>query len=169
MALDEIRNIKIDKVEELKKSGTDPYPAISLRTHSIEETLNNFDSWSESQKELILAGRIRALRNMGAMAFLDLNDGSGKIQVLVKEETVGKEEFDKFGRLIDIGDFIEVTGLLFKTKREEKTIEAKSFSLLTKALLPLPEKWEGLQDVEEKLRKRYLDLIMNPEEKELFA
>lgn len=169
MALDEIRNIKIDKVEELKKSGTDPYPAVSLRTHSIHEALNNFDSWSESQDELVLAGRIRALRNMGAMAFLDLNDGSGKIQVLVKEETVGKDEFDKFSKLVDIGDFIEVKGSLFKTKREEKTLLTTHYLLLTKALLPLPEKWEGLQDVEEKLRKRYLDLIMNPEEKELFV
>src|SRR3989344_2433315 len=169
MALDEIRNTKINKVEELRKSGIEPYPAVSLRTHSIEETINNFDSWSASQKELIIAGRIMALRNMGAMAFLDLNDGSGKIQVLIKEDSISKEEFDKFNKFVDIGDFIEVKGFLFKTKREEKTIEAKSYSLLTKALLPLPEKWEGLQDVEEKLRKRYLDLIMNPEEKELFV
>ena len=169
MALDEIRNTKINKVEELRKSGIEPYPAVSLRTHSIEETINNFDSWSASQKELIIAGRIMALRNMGAMAFLDLNDGSGKIQVLIKEDSISKEEFDKFNKFVDIGDFIEVKGFLFKTKREEKTIEVKSYSLLTKALLPLPEKWEGLQDVEEKLRKRYLDLIMNPEEKELFV
>src|SRR3989338_7209301 len=169
MALDEIRNTKINKVEELRKSGIEPYPAVSLRTHSIEETINNFDSWSASQKELIIAGRIMALRNMGAMAFLDLNDGSGKIQALIKEDSIGKEELDKFSRFIDIGDFIEIKGFLFKTKREEKTIEAKSYSLLTKALLPLPEKWEGLQDAEEKLRKRYLDLIMNPEEKELFV
>ena len=174
MALDEIRNIKIDKVEELKKSGTDPYPAVSLRTHSIEETLSNFESWSESQKEIVLAGRIMALRNMGAMAFLDLNDGSGlpgqgKIQVLIKEDSIGKEEFDKFSRLIDIGDFIEVKGTLFLTKAGEKTIFAIGYSPLAKSLLPLPEKWEGLQDVEEKLRKRYLDLIMNPEEKELFV
>lgn len=169
MALDEIRDTKIKKVEELRKSGIDPYPAVSLRTHSIAEALNNFDSWSASQKELVLAGRIMALRNMGAMVFLDLNDGSGKIQALVKEDSIGKEAFDKFNNFVDIGDFIEVGGLLFKTKREEKTIEAKSFKMLAKALLPLPEKWEGLQDVEERLRKRYLDLIMKPEERELFV
>lgn len=169
MALDEIRNIKIKKVQELRDLGVDPYPAVSSRTHLIVDVISNFDSWSESQKEVVIAGRIKALRNMGAMAFLDINDGSGKIQILVKEDSIGKEEFDKFSRLIDIGDFIEVKGLLFKTKREEKTIEAKSYSLLSKALLPLPEKWEGLQDVEEKLRKRYLDFIMNPDEKELFV
>src|SRR3989344_9216425 len=167
MALDEIRNTKIKKVEELRKSGIDPYPAVSSRTHSIVEAINNFDSWSVSQKEIVLAGRIMALRNMGAMVFLDLNDGSGKMQALLKENSLGKELFDRFTTSVDIGDFIEVKGFLFKTKREEKTIEAKSYSLLTKALLPLPEKWEGLQDVEEKLRKRYLDLIMNPEEREV--
>src|SRR3989344_9526338 len=106
MALDEIRNTKIKKVEELRKSGIDPYPAVSLRTHSIVEAINNFDAWSESQKEIVLAGRIMALRNMGAMVFLDINDGSGKIQALIKEDSIGKEELDEFSRFIDIGDFI---------------------------------------------------------------
>src|SRR3989344_87480 len=110
MALDEIRNTKIKKVEELRKSGVEPYPAVSFRTHSVVETINNFYSWSEFKKELVLAGRIMALRNMGAMAFLDLNDGSGKIQVLIKEDSVSKEEFDKFNKFVDIGDFIEVKG-----------------------------------------------------------
>lgn len=169
MALDEIRNTKIKKVEELTKLGIDPYPAISSRTNSIAEAINNFDSWNASQKELVLAGRIMALRNMGAMTFLDINDGSGKIQALIKEDSIGKEVFDRFNSFVDIGDFIEVRGFLFKTKREEKTIETKSYSLLAKALLPLPEKWHGLEDVEERLRRRYLDLIMNPEEKEIFV
>ncbi len=169
MALDEIRNTKIKKVEELRKSGIDPYPATSSRTNLIAEAINNFDSWSASQKELVLAGRIMALRNMGAMIFLDINDDGGKIQALIKEDSIGKEAFDKFNNFVDIGDFIEVGGLLFKTKREEKTIEVKSFKILAKALLPLPEKWEGLKDVEERLRKRYLDFIMNPEEREIFV
>ena len=169
MALDEIRNTKIKKVEELRKSGIDPYPAVSARTHSIAEAIDNFDTWSASQKEIVLAGRIMALRNMGAMAFLDLNDGSGKIQALVKEDSIGKEEFNKFNSFIDIGDFVEIKGSLFKTKQNEKTLLTAHCSLLTKALLPLPEKWHGLQDAEERLRKRYLDFIMNPEERELFV
>ncbi len=167
MALDEIRKTKIKKVEELRKSGIDPYPAVSNRTHKISQVLDNFDDLNVSKEVVVLAGRIMALRNMGAMAFLDINDGSGKIQALVKEDSIGKEVFDKFTSFIDIGDFIEVKGLLFRTKREEKTIEANSYSLLTKALLPLPEKWHGLQDTEERMRKRYLDFIFNPESREV--
>ena len=169
MALDEIRKTKIEKVKKLKKLGIDPYPAVSGRTHSVEEVLLNFDSLSDSKEEVILAGRIMAKREQGGLIFLDLNDGSVKIQVLIKEDEVGEDKFKQFKEFIDIGDFIETKGTLFKTKAGEKTLLATNYSLLTKALLPLPEKWHGLEDVEERLRKRYLDLIMNQEEKELFV
>src|SRR3990167_8936786 len=110
-----------------------------------------------------------ARRDMGGAIFFDLRDDSGKIQGFIKEDIVGKEIFSNFSDLTDIGDFIEISGTLFKTKKEEKTLEVKDWKLLTKALLPLPEKWEGLQDPEERLRKRYLDLVMNPGERELFV
>jgi len=167
MALDEIRRTKIEKIEKLKKSGVDPYPASSKRTHEISQVLLNFDSLSQEKKELILAGRMMAKREHGGSIFFDIRDGSGKIQGFIKEDVIGKENFDQFINLVDIGDFIEINGILFKTKKEEKTLEVKGFRILAKALLPLPEKWHGLQDTEERLRKRYLDFIFNPESRQV--
>lgn len=168
MALDEIRKTKIEKVKALRKAGIDPYPAVSKRTHSVDEALANFDELAASQREIVLAGRVMAKREHGGSVFFDFNDGSGKIQGFIKEDTVGKEKFEQFKESFDIGDFVEVKGTLFKTKAGEKTLLAVGYELLAKALLPLPEKWHGLEDIEERLRKRYLDLIMNPEEKEIF-
>ncbi|OGM99901.1 MAG: lysine--tRNA ligase [Candidatus Yanofskybacteria bacterium RIFCSPHIGHO2_01_FULL_39_8b] len=168
MALEEIRNTKIKKVEELRKAGMDPYPASSGRTNTISEIIENFDKYAQEKNGLVLAGRVMAKREHGGSMFFDLRDASGKFQGFIKEDIVGKDNFTKFSELIDIGDFIEITGTLFKTKKDEKTLETLNFKLLTKALLPLPEKWHGLQDTEERLRKRYLDLIMNPNEKGLF-
>ena len=175
MALDEIRKTKIEKVNNLRKAGIDPYPAVSGRTYSVSDALEKFDELSDSKEEVVLAGRIMAKREHGGSVFFDVNDGSAgspqassKIQVLVKEDAVGEEEFGKFREFIDIGDFVEVKGTLFKTKAGEKTLLATGYSLLAKSLLPLPEKWHGLVDEEDRLRKRYLDLIMEPEEKNLF-
>ena len=169
MALEEIRKNKLDKIQKLKEAGIDPYPAVSDRDHEIADVVKEFDNLSSSQKEVMIAGRVMALRNMGAMIFADFQDYSGRIQSLIKEDVIGKENFEKFNNFVDIGDFVQVCGTLFKTKREEKTVEAKDFKILTKALLPLPEKWHGIVDVEERLRKRYVDLIMNPEEREMFV
>ncbi|MEK7076456.1 MAG: lysine--tRNA ligase [Patescibacteria group bacterium] len=168
MALDEIRKTKIKKIEELRKSGIDPYPASSSRTNSIKEAVDNYDEWKD-KKEITLAGRIMARREHGGSTFFDIDDGSGNIQAYIKEDMVGPDEYKHFQGSIDRGDFIEVRGQLKDTKREEKTIYVDKYKLLTKALLPLPEKWHGLEDVEERLRKRYLDFIMNPEERELFV
>ncbi|OGN33700.1 MAG: lysine--tRNA ligase [Candidatus Yanofskybacteria bacterium RIFCSPLOWO2_12_FULL_41_8] len=179
MALEEIRKIKIDKVSELKSLGIDPYPAVSGRTNKISEVTENFNKFTEEKKEPVLAGRMVAKREHGGSIFFDIRDGStssiagesgtDKIQGFIKEDYVGKDKFSQFLALVDIGDFIEITGTLFKTKKEEKTLEVRQFKILSKALLPLPEKWHGLQDEEERLRKRYLDLIMNPGEKEIFV
>jgi len=167
MALDEIRKTKIEKVKELRKAGIDPYPASSARTHSISEALEKFEDLASSQEDIVLAGRILAKREHGGSMFFDIND-SVRIQGYVKEDVLGKDDFRVFHDLVDIGDFIEIKGHLFKTKKEENTLEVKSFKILSKALLPLPEKWHGLQDVEERFRKRYLDLLMNPEVKDKF-
>ena len=169
MALEDIRQIKIEKVERLRKSGVDPYPSISTRTSSIVDAIKNFDILAESREEITLSGRIMARRQHGGSVFFDIDDGSGRrIQGFIKKDIVGDSEFETFIDLIDIGDFIDITGFLFKTKKEEKTIQANSYRLLAKALLPLPEKWHGLQDVEEKLRKRYLDLMLSDEVKGKF-
>src|SRR3989338_9128070 len=167
MALDEIRKTKIEKVKELRKMGIDPYPASSARTHSISEALEKFEDLASSQEDIVLAGRILAKREHGGSMFFDIND-SARIQGYVKEDVLGKDDFRVFHDLVDLGDFIEIKGHLFKTKKEENTLEVKSFKILSKALLPLPEKWHGLQDVEERFRKRYLDLLMNPEVKDKF-
>ena len=165
MAIEEIRKTKIEKVKKLRKAGINPYPAVSNRTHSVEEALINFDNLSNSKEEVILAGRIMAKREHGGSVFFDINDGS-KIQALIKEDVIDKDDFNQFREFIDIGDFVEVKGTLSKTKTGEKTLLAIDYRLLTKALLPLPEKWHGLQDTEERLRKRYLDFIFNPESRD---
>ena len=168
MALDEIRNVKIKKLELLRKKGIDSYPSKSGRTHVIMDALGSFAELESSKERVMLAGRIMAIREHGGSVFLDLVDESGRIQAYFKKDILGDDAFNFFIETVDIGDFIEVYGFLFKTKKEEKTIEAEKYNILAKSLLPLPEKWHGLEDVEERLRKRYLDLIMNPGEKDLF-
>ncbi len=166
-SLEEIKKSRLLKLELLKKEGKDPYPAKSTRTSSISDILADFEKYSESGKIVTLAGRVMALRPQGALTFLNLNDGSAKIQGLFKNEG-NEESFSLFDKVVDIGDFIEVEGTLFVTKAGEKTLDVKSWRMLTKSLLPLPEKWHGLQDVDERMRKRYLDILGNPELRELF-
>ncbi len=168
MALDEIRGAKIKKLELLKKAGIDSYPSKSWRTHKIGDVLAGFDALEKSKDRIVLAGRIMAKREHGGSVFLDIEDDSGKIQSYFKKDALGDHNFKIFEDSIDIGDFIEVYGLLFKTKKNEKTVEVEKYALLAKSLLPLPEKWHGLQDIEERIRKRYLDLLFNKNVKEKF-
>ena len=176
MSLEDIREARLEKLDKLKKAGIDPYQAKSLRTHGIAQVVADFDKLAEEKQSLVLAGRVMAKREQGGLAFVDIDDGSasltrsgsGKIQLLFKKDDIGEKSFDMFSQTVDIGDFIEASGTLFKTKREEKTLAVTDYKILTKSLLPLPEKWHGLEDVEEKLRRRYLDLIMDPKVKELF-
>ena len=120
-------------------------------------------------KEVVLAGRIRAIREHGGSTFFHFEDGSGRFQAYLKKDQLGEDAYQFFLDNFDIGDFVLVKGNLFETKRGEKTIEAKEYQMLSKALLPLPEKWHGLKDTEERFRKRYLDFLMNPEVKEKFV
>jgi len=174
--INELRKIRLKKLEAIKKALINPYPEKTKRTHKVNEALKDFNKLSRSKKEVILVGRIRSLREHGACAFLHIEDGSssspqdglGKIQVFFRKDRLGERGYKFFLDNFDIGDFIEVRGILFKTKKGEKTIDAADFKMLAKSLLPLPEKWHGLKDVEEKFRKRYLDLIFNPEIKKKF-
>ncbi len=167
--IDEIRKLRLQKLNALKRLSFDPYPLETKRTHQISEAVDCFDDISKSEKEIILAGRIRSVRCHGGSAFLDLEDGTGKIQAFLQEDHLGKKNYKTFLDYFDIGDFIEIKGTLFKTKREEKTIFAGDYKILSKSLLPLPEKWHGLKDVEERYRKRYLDLTFNRETKDKFV
>lgn len=163
--LDNIREVKLQKLQNLINAGLDPYPSKSRKDFPNSYVLEKFSELSD--KEIFITGRIRSLRQMGALIFLHIEDESAKIQVLFKKETIGDEKFDLFLNNIDIGDFIEVGGKLFLTKTNEKTLEAKEWKILSKALLPLPTEFYGIKDQEERLRKRYLDILFNKETAEI--
>jgi lysyl-tRNA synthetase class 2 len=166
--ISELRKIRLKKLEAIKKSGILAYPGETKRTHKIIEALEDFLKLARSKKEVILVGRIRSLREHGGATFLHIEDGTAKIQAYFRKDRLGEKGYKFFLDSFDIGDFIEVRGVLFKTKRREKTLEAADFKMLAKSLRPLPEKWHGLRDIEERFRKRYLDLIFNPEVKKKF-
>ncbi|MFH1627043.1 MAG: lysine--tRNA ligase [bacterium] len=170
-SLEELKNIRIEKLKLLKKAGVNPYPAISKRDYSLFEVINNFEEISKKES-LSLVGRIMSIRSQGGLIFLNINDGTGNFQGLLKkdemdEKSMDEKSFELFQNTIDVGDFVEINGKLFITKRGEKTLQIINWKILTKSLRPLPEKWHGLQDEEEKLRKRYLDILFNPEVKEM--
>jgi lysyl-tRNA synthetase class 2 len=165
--LDELREIRIEKLKKIAEMGINPYPAKSKRTHYIKEVLEKFSDLSDKKETIFLTGRIRSLRTHGALSFLDLEDQSGKIQLFLQKDKLGEEKYD-FIKNLDIGDFIEAHGVLFVTQKGQQTLEVVDYKILMKSLLPLPEKWHGLQDEETRYRKRYLDLIMNSETKNLF-
>jgi len=166
--IDEIRKNRLKKLNAIESAGFLVYPGETKRSHICSQAVEDFSKLSRSKKEIILAGRIISLRGHGGLVFCNIEDGSGEIQVLFKKDKLGEKNYEFFLNNFDIGDFIEIRGTLFKTKKGEKTLEAADYKILAKSLLPLPEKWHGLKDVEERYRKRYLDLIFNKEVKEKF-
>lgn len=167
-SIDEIRDIRIKKLKLLQERGVDPYPAESRREISLRVAIENFEDLENKKEIKWIAGRIMSIRGQGAIVFITLNDGTGVFQGLLKKDIIGDEKFDFWNEVVDIGDFVEIQGSFFKTNRGEKTLEAKDWRMLSKSLRPLPEKWHGLTDVEERFRKRYLDILMNPEIKDIF-
>src|SRR5689334_19569872 len=165
-SFEELRNIRIEKLNKLVKAGINPYPAISKRDYSLQEVVEDFDKLVKKEN-IHLVGRIMSIRGQGALIFFNINDGTGSFQVLLKKDEIDEKVFDLFQSTVDIGDFIQVNGKLFITKRGEKTLQASDWKMLAKSLRPLPEKWHGLQDEEERFRKRYLDVIFNPEVKDM--
>ena len=164
--LDDIIREREKKLEALRNAGLDPYPARTERTHQIADVLASFDELAGSSESVSIAGRLLALRDQGKIIFADVEDGSGRMQVVLKDEVTNN--FDLWQQSFDIGDFVGATGVAFETKRGEKSIEAREAQMLSKSLLPLPDKYAGIEDEEIRLRQRYLDLIMNPETRELF-
>jgi lysyl-tRNA synthetase, class II len=163
---DDFLRDRLDKVERLRAAGVDPYSRGFHPTHSTiaaKELLGD----QERTDPVLVAGRLMVKRKQGGVAFADLQDGRGRIQLMANRGILGDEEFARFADL-DVGDIVGVTGPVFRTKRGEITIEVHSFQLLTKSLRPLPEKWHGLKDVEIRYRQRYVDLIANPEVRDVF-
>ena len=157
---------RLAKVEKLRASGIDPYSRGFQPTHS-SVSAKALIGEAERTEPVSLAGRLMVKRLQGGVVFADLQDGRGRIQLMAGRNIVGDEEFDRFADL-DAGDIVGVTGPIFRTRRGEITLEVHSFQLLTKSLRPLPEKWHGLKDVEMRYRQRYVDLIANPEVREVF-
>lgn len=165
--LEDIVEFRKKKLERIKEAGIEAYPSFNERTHTNKEALDAFENLQD--KEVTLVGRVRSLRVMGKLIFTHIEDGTARIQILIKADEVGQEQFKFFADNFDIGDFVQATGKLFITKTGEKTLQATNYKLLAKSLLPLPSEHYGLEDLETKLRKRYLDILLNPETKELFV
>ncbi|MFA5368919.1 MAG: lysine--tRNA ligase [Candidatus Paceibacterota bacterium] len=166
--VEEIRNNRIEKLKNIESSGNSAYPIETKRTHEIKQVLESFNKLVEAAEEVILVGRIKTIRSHGALTFLDFEDGTAKFQALFAKDKIGADSYDFFIENFDIGDFIEIKGTLFETKRQEKTIQVTGYKILSKSLRPLPEKWHGLKDIEERYRKRYLDLLFSEESKNKF-
>lgn len=165
-SLDEIRKARLGKLNLLIEKGIDPYPATAHQDLTCLLATDSFDELVKVGESKHMVGRILSLRAQGKIIFLDFNDGTGRFQALLKKgEPLSEESFELFEQAFDIGDFIEVKGTFFLTKKNEKTILVEGLRMLSKSLLPLPEKWHGLTDIEERFRKRYLDLLSNPEVK----
>ena len=166
--LERITEQRLDSLSRIRARGIDPYPHSYHPSHTIREAITYFEQQKESSQHISLAGRIISRRSIGKMSFLDIRDGSGKIQLSLRYDLLGGEKYE-FLQDIDIGDIIGASGKLFRTKSGELTLEVSDFAMLCKSLRPLPEKWHGLADVEKRYRQRYLDLISNEESRGIFV
>lgn len=162
------REDRIKKLGELKKIGVNPYPAKTEKNNSVNEVFTDFEKFQKNETELKIAGRLRSLRAHGNLTFAHLQDGTGKIQLAFSKKEIGADSYKIFFKYIDTGDFLQIFGNAFLTRNGEKSVMVKSWKLLSKAIMPLPEKWHGLSDEEELLRKRYLDILFNEDVKEIF-
>ncbi len=167
-SLEEIRNNRLEKLQILKNKGINPYPAKANRDFALSYVVDNFSTLSANNQTVRLAGRVMSLRPQGGLVFLHFYDGTAKFQALLKKGEMPDDAFDLFIGTVDIGDFIELSGTLFVTKREEKTIQATEWKMLSKSLRPLPEKWHGLVNEDEIFRRRYLDILFNEDVRDMF-
>ncbi|WP_299093013.1 lysine--tRNA ligase [uncultured Metabacillus sp.] len=164
--------VRREKLHTLREKGLDPFGKRFERTHQTAEIIDAYNEFEKEELEekaisVTIAGRIMTKRGKGKAGFAHIQDLSGQIQIYVRKDTVGEEAYDIFNTA-DLGDIIGVTGEVFKTKVGELSIKVKSFELLTKALRPLPDKFHGLKDIEQRYRQRYVDLIVSPESKKTF-
>ncbi|NDI37033.1 lysine--tRNA ligase [Chengkuizengella sediminis] len=172
LELNELLQIRRNKLDELRSLGIDPFGGKFERTHTANEIISDYSDYTkedlqEKNAEVIIAGRIMQKRGMGKAGFAHIQDISGKIQIYVRKDTVEENQFDAY-KMLDIGDIVGVKGFVFKTKTGETSVKATEVTVLSKSLYPLPEKFHGLKDVELRYRQRYVDLIMNQDVQETF-
>ncbi len=168
----QLRMLRLKKAEELRTLGIDPYPSYNRSTHLIGEIIKKFGNLDKQALEsdptpVRIAGRLMGLRDFGKSLFFHVQDGTGRVQGYLKKDIIGESSFSLFKK-IDIGDFLSLEGTMFRTKTGELTVLIRKFEFLAKALRPLPEKFHGLTDVEQRYRQRYLDLLVNPKVREIF-
>ncbi len=167
-SIEELRASRLKKLEALKALGVSSYPSNSSRTHDLKEVIASFPSLESARTVVTVAGRVMSSRGQGALVFFDLYDGTAKFQAVIKLPESGEEAHAFYSHYVDIGDFIEVTGTLFITRSGQQSLQVSDIKMLSKALLPLPDKYHGLQDEELRMRERYLDILTNHELRELF-
>lgn len=164
----EEEGVRRTRLEKLRQSGADPYPARVLRTHRVLDFLSAFDGFLEGKTVVTLTGRLRTIRKHGGLTFAQMEDGSGAMQIALRRDHLGEEAYQFFHDTADMGDFVEAKGAAFLTKTGQQTLDIQSYRIITKSLLPLPEKWHGLTDTEIRYRQRYLDLIANEQVRNIF-
>ncbi|MYD35942.1 MAG: lysine--tRNA ligase [Dehalococcoidia bacterium] len=159
---------RLAKLERLREQGIEPYPRRTERTHTSSEARALFEADEAAGQRVAVVGRLMTIRGMGRLTFATLRDGSGEIQVSFARDQLDTDDYQALKDL-DLGDFLGVSGTLYRTRTEEVTVQAASYSVLSKALRPPPEKWHGLRNVEQRYRQRYLDLMANDEVREIFV
>jgi len=161
--------IRIKRLERIRELGIDPYPAKAQRDYYIKNVIDKFDDLEKKHPRFFIVGRLRSNRSHGNLTFAQIQDDSGIIQIALSKKEIGDEKYKQFVNLVDVGDFLEINGNCFTTHKGEKSIMVNDWKFLSKSLRPLPEKWHGFKDEEERLRKRYLDILCNPEIKDMFV
>jgi lysyl-tRNA synthetase class 2 len=163
--IQDLMRARLEKRRKLLEKGLDPYGGRFEISESVAQARENF----VENRVVTLAGRVMSHRDMGKSMFADIKDGSGRIQIYVQKQNVGDDAFELFKHFVDLGDFLGVSGKLFKTHAGEITVRVEKFQILAKAIRPLPKEWYGVRDIETRLRQRYLDLILNDESRKIFV
>ena len=171
-AEDRLFEQRFQKIREIEELGFEPYPRKFAFTHSLAQVRDNYDDAGAEQLEenkpaVRVCGRLATIRRQGKAGFCHIEQGGVKLQVYMRQDAVGETQFAVYKKL-DAGDIIGIEGSMFRTRTGELTVRAQKLEFLAKAILPMPEKWHGLQDVETRYRQRYLDLIANPDVRRVF-
>jgi len=170
MEFNDLELERLKKLQRLRERGIDPYPARVNRTHTNQQAIDEFAMKEASGEavEAAVVGRLVLIRPMGKASFAHIEDGTSRLQIYMKKEEVGEETYEIFLKDLDLGDFVEAQGHMFRTKTGELTLRVLQLRIISKAIQPPPEKWHGLKDVETRLRQRYADLLSNSEVREVF-